>query len=371
MQLGHAGAKGSTRAALGRHRPAARRRQLAADLGLAAAVHRRRQPVVARDDARRHGPRARRLRRIDPARGRGRLRLARTALRPRLPAVVVHLAADQSPHRRLRRHARAPAALSARGVRRGARGLAAASCRCRCASRPRLGRGRHHARRCGGDRARLQGRRRRPDRLLVGPGQQAGEAGLRPHVPDAVRRPGAQRGRHRDHRGGRHHRGRPRQQHHRRRPRRPVRGGAPAPGQSGVDADRGGAHRLCGRGLAEAVPRRQGAARAQRSSANAPQPPRRAVRCRRWRRPTRRSASEAGPMARDDASHALLRDAQELGHEARAGSDDHAVLQPVAAHARQHHPDRAPRSGAGCASASRSRWPASTTWRSCTATRTA
>ena len=47
------------------------------------------------------------------------------------------------------------------------------------------------------DRARLQGGRRRPDRLLVGPGQQAAEAGLRPHVPDAVRRPHPQRGRHR------------------------------------------------------------------------------------------------------------------------------------------------------------------------------
>ena len=39
-------------------------------------------------------------------------------------------------------------------------------------------------------------------------------------------------------------RGRPRQQHHRRRPRRPVRGGAPAPGQPGLDADRGGEDRL-------------------------------------------------------------------------------------------------------------------------------
>ena len=31
-------------------------------------------------------------------------------------------------------------------------------------------------------------------------------------------------------------------------------------------------------------------------------------------------------MRRDDASHALLSEAQELGHEARAGSGDHAVL---------------------------------------------
>ena len=31
-------------------------------------------------------------------------------------------------------------------------------------------------------------------------------------------------------------------------------------------------------------------------------------------------------MKHDDASHALLKDAQELGLEARAGSDDHAKL---------------------------------------------
>ena len=67
------------------------------------------------------------------------------------------------------------------------------------------------------------------------------EARLRPHVPDAVRRPHPQRGRHRHHRGRRDLRSRPRQQHHRRRPRRPVRRRAAAPGQPGLDADRGGA----------------------------------------------------------------------------------------------------------------------------------
>ena len=41
---------------------------------------------------------------------------------------------------------------------------------------------------------------------------------------------------HRDHRGGRDLRGRPRQQHHRGRPRRPVRHRAAAPGQPGLDA---------------------------------------------------------------------------------------------------------------------------------------
>ena len=72
IQLGHAGPKGSTRlawegidlplaGAAGGGDPAAAA-QLAADLGVAAAVHPGRQPVVARDDPRRHGPGARRLR---------------------------------------------------------------------------------------------------------------------------------------------------------------------------------------------------------------------------------------------------------------------------------------------------------------------
>ena len=57
MQLGHAGAKGSTRVPWEGEDLPLDERQLAADLGLAAAVPRRRQRLVARDDARRHGPR--------------------------------------------------------------------------------------------------------------------------------------------------------------------------------------------------------------------------------------------------------------------------------------------------------------------------
>ena len=82
------------------------------------------------------------------------------------------------------------------------------------------------------------GRRRRHDRLLVRPGQQGREARLRPHVPDALRRPRAQRSRHSHHRRGRDLRGRPRQRHHRVRPRRPVRAGPSAPGRRVLDAAR-------------------------------------------------------------------------------------------------------------------------------------
>ena len=62
--------------------------------------------------------------------------------------------------------------------------------------RARLGRRRHHAGRRGRDRACVQGCGRGHDRLLVGAGQQEGEAGVRPHVPDAVRGPHPQRGGH-------------------------------------------------------------------------------------------------------------------------------------------------------------------------------
>ena len=160
------------------------------------------------------------------------------------------------------------------------------------------------------DRARLQGRRRRHDRLLVGPGQQEAEAGLRPHVPDAVRRPHPQRGRHRDHRGRRDLRGRPRQQHHRRRPRRPVRGRAAAPGQPGVDADwrrrKIGYHRPR---LAEAVPagKTQLERNLERERAAAAQ----AAGCRRSSRPTGRWACDERPIALVDWRIAKARPARQ------------------------------------------------------------
>jgi hypothetical protein len=253
-------AQGLDQRALGRNgrRPPAARGQLAADRRVRPALPgRRRHP--ARDDARRHGPGARRLRPQHALRRRGRLRLAGTALCARLPAQQLHLAADQPPYRRLRRLARQPPALAAGGVCRGARSLARTPAAVGAHLGTRLGRRRHHAGRCGRDRACVQGCRRRHDRLLVGPGQRAAEAHLWPHVPDALCRPRPQRGRHRDHRGGRHQRGRSCQQHHRRRPCRPVRHRPAAPGQPGLDADRSGEDRLHADALAEAIPGRQDA----------------------------------------------------------------------------------------------------------------
>ena len=102
-QLGHAGRKGSTKLLWEGEDEPLRRRQLAADRAVAAAVPAGRQPGPARDDARGHGRGARRLRapptrRADEA-GFDLLELHMAA---RLPAVVVPLAADQRARRRVR-----------------------------------------------------------------------------------------------------------------------------------------------------------------------------------------------------------------------------------------------------------------------------
>jgi len=156
-----------------------------------------------------------------------------------------------------------PLALSARGLRGRARRMAVAPADVGTHLGARLGRRRHHARRRGGDRARLQGGRRRHDRLLVGTGEQARAAGLRTHVPDALRRSHPQRGGHRHHRRGGDLRGRSREQHRGGGTRRSLRRRPSAPRQRVVDAAGGRAHRLPRRRMAAAVPHGQAAARAQ------------------------------------------------------------------------------------------------------------
>ncbi len=102
---------------------AARRRQLG-DHGPVTRALEPRQSGAARDDPRRHGQGARRLRaRHSNGRAR-RLRLAGAALRPRLPDVVLHHAADQQTHRPLRRQSGEPHAVPARSVSCRACGLA-------------------------------------------------------------------------------------------------------------------------------------------------------------------------------------------------------------------------------------------------------
>src|SRR5262245_57358789 len=104
--------QGRHAADVGGHGRAAGRRRVADRLGVAHSLLPA-QPGAARDDARRHGARGRRLRRRDAARRARRLRHDRAALRPWLSAGKLHLAADQYAHRQLRRFARQPHALPA------------------------------------------------------------------------------------------------------------------------------------------------------------------------------------------------------------------------------------------------------------------
>ena len=120
LQLGHSGAQGLDPADVGGHRPAARGGQLGGGRPLTRRLPRGRQPGPARADPCRDGCHPRRVRRGGPSRRGRRLRPARAALRPRLPALGLPLAGHQPPHRRLRRRHRRAAALPAGGLRRDA-----------------------------------------------------------------------------------------------------------------------------------------------------------------------------------------------------------------------------------------------------------
>ena len=249
---------------VGGHGPAAGRGRLGDDIGVAAALLPR-QPVAARDGSRRDGPRQEGVRRGDRAWRGLRLRHAGAALRPRLSAREFHLAADQPARRRIWRHARQPPALSAGDLRGDARGVAGTQADVGAHLRHRLGRGRHHRRRCGDDRARLRRGRRRPHRRLDRADRARRAAGLRPHVPDAVLRAGSQRGPGRDHVRRQHHDSRSGQHHSRRRPRRPG-GAGPAAPRGPVVHDAGG-------GLVRHIRYRLPAAISARQGADFPQQP--------------------------------------------------------------------------------------------------
>ena len=223
LQLGHAGRKGATKLMWdGMDRPLEAGR-LGRDLGVADSLFSR-QPGAARDGPRRDGRGEGGVRSGRRARRSLRLRHAGAALRPRLSARELHLAAHQPAHRRLWRLARGPPALSAGSVRGVAGGVAGAQADVGAHLRHRLGRGRHHRRRCGRDRARLCRSRRRSGRRLHRPDRARRPADLWAHVPDAVLRSGPQRGAGRHHVRRQHHDRGPGQHHPRRRPRRP--GGA-------------------------------------------------------------------------------------------------------------------------------------------------
>ncbi len=156
-------------ACLGGHRRTLGAGQLAADLRVRIALYAA-ESDAARHDARRHGTCMRRFRRRDETRrGCGR-RCARIALRARLSAVELSIAAHQPPRRRIRRLARGTRALSARSVSRRPLGVAQGEADFRPALVSRLGGGRQHARRRADLRQTVQGGRRRSHRLLVGSG---------------------------------------------------------------------------------------------------------------------------------------------------------------------------------------------------------
>ena len=170
IQLGHAGRQGLDAARLGRRRRAARRRQLAADRGLAASPYGPRNQVpraMTRADMDRV---QRRLRARGGVGRRGGLRLAGAALRARLSALALHLAAHQPAQRRIRRLAGEPLPLSARGVSPRCARCGRRTSRCRCASRRTTGsHGGIHADDAVEIARAVQGCRRRHDRRLVRP----------------------------------------------------------------------------------------------------------------------------------------------------------------------------------------------------------
>ncbi len=172
------GPEGLDAARLGGCRRAARAGQLAADRAIGHRV-RPAQPGAARDVGGRHGARADGVRYGDASRDRVRLRLARAPLRARLPAVGLPVSADEPSRRRVRRNAREPLPLSARGLSRDARRMACGAADVGSHFRARLGAGRQHAGRRGRDRAALQGGRRRPDRRQLRPDDARGAARLR------------------------------------------------------------------------------------------------------------------------------------------------------------------------------------------------
>ena len=223
MQLGHSGPKGSTQLGWEESDDAADVRQLGGDRGRRPSRGRR-QPGAAGDDARRHGRGARRVRRVGTDGRSGWLRLARAPLRARLPALRVHHAAHQP------RDATSTAAALENRMRfplEVFRAMRAAwpdgkPMSVRISAHDWVGeRGITPEDAVAVSRLLRRGRRR-SDRRVGGPDLDDAQAGLRPHVPDAVLGPDPQRGRHGDDGGRQHLRARPRQLDPHGRPRRSL-----------------------------------------------------------------------------------------------------------------------------------------------------
>ena len=172
------------------------------------------------------------------ARGRGRVRPARAPHGPRLPALLVPVAADEPPQRRVRRRRWRAARASRSRCSRPAAPCGRPSARCRCGSRRPTG---ARAASTATRRSRSRACCRRP--AATSSTSRPARCGptssrLRAQLPDAVRRPHPPRGRHPDDRGRRDLELRRRQHDRAGRPRRPVRARAPAPVRPALDAAR-------------------------------------------------------------------------------------------------------------------------------------
>ena len=153
----------------------------------------------------------------DPRRGRGLpprrglrapggIRRGRGARRARLPAAQLLLAAFEPAQRRVRRRARQSHPPAAGSRARGARGVAAGQARVLPHLRERLGTRRLGPRAVGGAVPAPEGDRHRPRRLLQRRQRPRRDGEIGPGVPGSFRGNDPARGRHRDMRGGTHHR---------------------------------------------------------------------------------------------------------------------------------------------------------------------
>ena len=145
---------------------------------------------------------------------------------------------------------------------RDARGVAGTTGRCRCASRRPIGSKAASPATTPCEIARaFKAAGADLDRRFHRPNLTRREAGVRPHVPDAVRGQDSQRNRHRDDGGRQRDRGRSGQRHLGRRTRRSGCARAAASRRSELDAARGRTARICRRAVAGAVRSRKTAAR--------------------------------------------------------------------------------------------------------------
>ena len=167
MQLAHAGRKGSS------HTPWDGGQQIPLAEGgwqtvaPSAVPHKEGEAAAAGARCRGADAHPRRLRRGGQARRAARHRRARTALRARLSAASVPVADLQQAHRPIWRLLAKPDALSARSVRRGARGVSATQADRRQGVRDRLGRGRLGSRADHRVRQGTEKARRRLDRCVL------------------------------------------------------------------------------------------------------------------------------------------------------------------------------------------------------------